>query len=217
MAHVAIADTPLSTVLLSNTCSKKKPCVFRVEVVDLKVQLTPSRFSYLHHACIANEKPEFRDYHPLVMVTDKDHLSKLENPFTGNDRFVFYEDGGRPLDIQLQLGWRPTLAAVEKIARQLVEVLSYLRLKEVVHRKLGLGTIVRNQQDDIKLISLGETKYIGSLGYEAQVDAFAREWMGAVDDATARSSHSASSPPRALVPRSNKSTRKYDCAHPLSR
>jgi serine/threonine protein kinase len=151
------------------------------------------------------------------MVTDKDHLSKLENPFTGNDRFVFYEDGGRPLDIQLQLGWRPTLAAVEKIARQLVEVLSYLRLKEVVHRKLSLGTIVRNQQDDIKLISLGETKYIGSLGYEAHVDAFAREWMWAVDGVTARSSHSASSPPRALAPTSNKSTKKYDCAHPLSR
>ena len=59
------------------------------------------------------------------MVTDKDRVSKLENPFTGNDRFVFYEDGGRPLDIQLQLGWRPTLEAVWKIARQLVEVLSY--------------------------------------------------------------------------------------------
>ena len=151
------------------------------------------------------------------MVTDKDRVSKLENPFTGNDRFVFYEDGGRPLDIQLQLGWRPTLEAVWKIARQLVEVLFYLRMKEVVHRKLSLGTIVRNQQDDIKLISLGETKYIGSLGYEAHVDAFAREWMGAVDGVTARSSHSASSPPRALAPTSNKATKKCDCAHPLSR
>ncbi len=151
------------------------------------------------------------------MLTDRDRLSKLDNPFTGNDRFVFYEDGGRPLDIQLQLGWRPTLAAVEKIARQLVEALSYLRLKEVVHRKLSLGTIVRNQHDDIKLISLGETKYIGSLGYEEKVEAFAREWMGAVDDARARNSHSASSPPRAPVPTSNKVTKKYDCAHPLAR
>ena len=161
--------------------------------------------------------PEFRDYHPLVMVTDKDRVSKLENPFTGNDRFVFYQDGGRPLDIQLQLGWRPTLEAVWKIARQLVEVLFYLRMKEVVYRKLSLGTIVRNQQDDIKLISLGETKYIGSLGYEAHVEAFAREWMGAVDDATARSSHSASSPLRTRAPTENKATKKYDCAHPLSR
>jgi serine/threonine protein kinase len=150
------------------------------------------------------------------MVTDLDPVSKAENPFTGNDRFVFYEDGGRPMDIQLQAGWRPTLAAVENIARQLVEVLSYLRVKKVVHRKLSLGTIVRNEHDDVKLISLGEAKYIGKLDYEGKVQAFAHKWKGVPDDDAGRhrTSHS---PPRPSAQTQNKTTKKYDCAHPASR
>lgn len=162
------------------------------------------------------------------MVTDLDPISKSENPFTGNDRFVLYEDGGRPMDIQLQVGWRPTLAAVEKIAKQLVEVLAYLRVKKVVHRKLSLGTIVRNEQDDVKLISLGEAKYIGKLDYEEKVQRFAREWKGVPDDAAGadRAAHSpeveaeANKKAEDETPSAhtrNKITKKYDCSRPGSR
>ena len=172
------------------------------------------RFSYLSHRCIANEIAEFRDFHLLVMVTDKHPISKLDNPFTGNDRFVFYEDGGRPIDIQLQCGWRPTLEAVEKIAKQLLEVLCYLQMKNVVHRKLSLGTIVRNEQDDIKLISLGDTKYIGNLDYEEKAQRFAVEWAGALDPAAGGHSQSTSPLPRTSDEMKNKATKKYDCDHP---
>ena len=165
------------------------------------------------------------------MVTDLDPVSKAENPFTGNDRFVFYEDGGRPMDIQLQAGWRPTLAAVEKIARQLLEVLSYLLVKKVVHRTLSLGTIVRNEHDDVKLISLGHSKYIGKLDYEEKVQRFSQEWKGVLDDGAGRDRTSHFSPRSSAKKQNktteneedptlqtqNKKTKKYDCAHPASR
>ena len=179
-----------------------------------------ARFSYLHHSRIANEIPEFRDYHPIVMITHKDPIAQSDNPFTGNDRFVFYEDGGRPIDIQLQNGWRPTLEAVENIARQLLDVLSYLRMKNVVHRKLSLGTIVRNQQDDVKLISLGDAKYIGKLDYEEKVHLFTQYWTGhesVLRDDKGRSAHSSSPPVAPKAQTRNKVTKKYDCAHPDSR
>jgi serine/threonine protein kinase len=135
------------------------------------------------------------------------------------------------MDIQLQAGWRPTLAAVEKIARQLLEVLSYLLVKKVVHRTLSLGTIVRNEHDDVKLISLGHSKYIGKLDYEEKVQRFAQEWRGVVDDGAGRDRASHFSPRSSAQTQNktteneedptlqtqNKKTKKYDCAHPASR
>jgi hypothetical protein len=182
------------------------------------VTLTLTRFAYLHHARIANEIPEFRDFHPLVMHTDYDASTRCDSPFTGNDRFVIYEDGGRPIDIQLSAGWRPNLAAVARIAQQLLELLAYLHTKQVVHRKLSLGTVVRNERDDIKLISLGEAKYVGPLDYEDHVEAFIEQWQGARDAVGASSCTSSSSPPPRQTPETkNKTTKKYDCADPQSR
>ena len=94
------------------------------------------------------------------MFSDIDEHTACENPFTGNDRFVVYEDGGRPLDIQLDSGWKPSCAVVKHIARQLVEVLAYLFSKKVVHRKLEPGSVVfEPATSQVKLISLGESKY----------------------------------------------------------
>lgn len=155
---------------------------------------------YLQHVRIANQIQEFQDFHPLVMFTDTEQGSLVENPFTGNDRFVVYEDGGRPLGIQLALGWRPTCSVVRRIAGQLLEVLAYLRAKKVVHRKLEMGSVVSDTAtNDIKLISLGEAKYIEPLDYESQVLAFEREWLGhsvAREIGSKRTAHGrASSPP----------------------
>jgi serine/threonine protein kinase len=114
---------------------------------------------YLRHPGIANEIDEYQDFHPLVMFSDIDEHTARENPFTGNDRFVVYEDGGRPLDIQLDNGWRPSCTVVKSMARQLVEVLAYLFSKKVVHRKLEPGSVVLDAATGhVKLISLGEAK-----------------------------------------------------------
>ena len=113
------------------------------------------------------------------MFSDIDERTACENPFTGNDRFVVYEDGGRPLDIQLHSGWKPSYAVVKHIARQLVEVLAYLFSKKVVHRKLEPGSVVFDPAtSQVKLISLGEAKYIEPLDYEKKVRDFETQWMG---------------------------------------
>lgn len=179
-------------------------------------------FSYLQHAGIANEIVEYRDFHPLVMFTDLDPSTNSDNPFTGNDRFVVYEDGGRPIDIHLETGWRPSRSVVRQIARQLVEVLAYLSSKQVVHRKLGLGSVVLNVvTKEVKLISLGAAKYIGSLDYESTVTDFARDWQAlSVDRTQARGdSHSRNHSP---TPQPNLSnvpdpTGRDDCTHPETR
>jgi serine/threonine protein kinase len=115
------------------------------------------------------------------MFTDYEPSLASENPFTGNDRFVIYEDGGRPMDILLtQFNWRPTVEIVKRIAGQLLEVLAYLFSKRVVHRRLELGSVVFSlDTHDVKLISLGEAKYIEPLDYENRVTDFEREWLGA--------------------------------------
>jgi serine/threonine protein kinase len=111
------------------------------------------------------------------MFTDADQ--GVEDPFTGNDRFVVYEDGGRPFDIHLARGWQPSCAIVKRVAEQLLEALAYLRMKKVVHRKLQLATVVLNPETtDVKLISLGGAKYIEHLDYEKQVLDFEIEWQG---------------------------------------
>jgi hypothetical protein len=136
-----------------------------------------SSIRYLHHPRIANEIEEHQDFHPLVMFTDQDEHSNQINPFTGNDRFVVYEDGGRPMDIHLKNGWRPSCASVTRIASQLVEVLGYLFSKRVVHRKLELGSVALNPEScDIKLLWLGEAKYIERLDYEHKISEFKQDY-----------------------------------------
>jgi hypothetical protein len=171
------------------------------------------RFFYLNHPHIANEMRGFKDFHPLVMVTDFDPATGTDSPFTGNDRFVFYEDGGRPMDIQLQAGWRPTLAVVHQIARQLVDVLDYFRMKKVVHRKLSLGTVVCDRENNIKIISLGDAKFVGQLDYEQTVQEFTTQWQGV----GASSCSGSRKPNRPEAELQNVTSKKYNCADPLSR
>ncbi len=177
---------------------------------------------YLRHPRIANEIEEFQDFHSLVMFTDLEgQVSWRENPFTGNDRFVVYEDGGRPIDVQLATDWRPTCAVVRQIASQLVEALAYLFSKKVVHRKLELGSVVLNRaSNDIKLISLGEAKYIEPLDYEQKISEFKREWQGVPAAAGAAVHHSHSSAPPPRNPTTDLSLDKAastSCAHPSLR
>ena len=157
---------------------------------------------YLHQARIANQIEVYQDFHPLVMFTDVDPGAQFENPFTGNDRFVVYEDGGRPFDIQLALGWQPTCGTVRRIAGQMLEALAYLFSKKVVHRKLQLGTVVFNPvTSDVKLISLGEAKYIEALDYENKMSEFERDWQGASDGiGSKRRAHSRGVSPPAPCP-----------------
>lgn len=180
------------------------------------MSLHVTRFSYLNHPRIANEIPSYKDFHPLVMVTDHDPDTGFDCPFTGNDRFVFYEDGGRPIDIQLQSGWRPELRFVHKMLQQLVEVLDYLRMKHVVHRKLSLATVVCGHQCDIKLISLGDAKYVGQLDYEQMAQDFAIQWQGVLSTSASTRSNSRK-PSRQEAQLQNVTSMKYDCMDPLSR
>ena len=141
-----------------------------------------------------------------------------ENPFTGNDRFVIYEDGGRPMDILLtQFGWRPTVGIVKRIAGQLLEALAYLLSKRIVHRKLELGSVVFSlQTNDVKLISLGEAKYIEPLDYENQFSNFERAWHWSSHQVgRKRSVHtrSPSPPPKPQLSLSN----SIMCMHPSLR
>jgi serine/threonine protein kinase len=136
------------------------------------------------------------------MFSDVDEHTACENPFTGNDRFVVYEDGGRPLDIQLHSGWKPSCAVVKHIARQLVEVLGYLFSKKVVHRKLEPGSVVFDPATrQVKLISLGEAKYIEPLDYEKKVRDFETQWMGVSSElGSKRRAQTRGSPPPAPHP-----------------
>ena len=171
---------------------------------------------YLQHPRIANEIEDYQDFHPLVMFSELSPES--ENPFTGNDRFVIYEDGGRPMDILLtQFGWRPTVGIVKRIAGQLLEALAYLLSKRIVHRKLELGSVVFSLQTiDVKLISLGEAKYIEPLDYENQFSNFERAWHWSSHQVgRKRSVHtrSPSPPPKPQLSLSN----SIMCMHPSLR
>ncbi len=120
------------------------------------------------------------------------------------------------MDIQLQSGWRPELRFVHKIVQQLLEVLDYLRMKRVVHRKLSLATVVCGHQCDIKLISLGDAKYVGQLDYEQMAQDFAIQWLGVLKTSASARSHSRK-PSRKEAQLRNVESEKYDCMDPLSR
>jgi hypothetical protein len=153
----------------------------------------------------------------LVMFSDLD-ATGIENPLSGNDRFVIYEDGGRPLDVQLASDWRPSCAVVLCIAKQLVEVLAYLFAKKVVHRKLQLGSVVLNRDtNDIKLISLGDAKYIEPLDYERTISEFKREWLGVPRASSPGTQRPATPPPNPTTDLSLNRTSSMSCAHPSLR
>jgi hypothetical protein len=211
-------DTLALIALHSSICFRKRSCsgglLLLHFIVQNKASLTLGR--YLQHPRIANEIEDYQDFHPLVMFTEIDQSSESENPFTGNDRFVIYEDGGRPMDILLtQCGWRPSVEIVKRITAQLLEALAYLFSKRVVHRKLELGSVVFSLQTlNVKLISLGEAKYIEPLDYEKKVSDFEREWHWSSDQVgRKRSTRSASPPPRPQLSLPN----SIMCMHPSLR
>jgi hypothetical protein len=91
-----------------------------------------------------------------------------------NDRFIAYQDGGRPLEVQF---FNQKLPFEEldllKIAQDLLKALIYLNRKRVVHRNLNLGTVVYSKPGGAKLIALGHAKYIDRpLPYEDRIRSF---------------------------------------------
>lgn len=101
-----------------------------------------------------------------------------------NDRFIVYEDGGRPLDVQFfdKMSPQPTSEDILHIAQDLLEALVYLFDKYVVHRNLNLGTVVYRPQDGIarggaKVIALGHAKFIAKpLPHEERIEEFERSY-----------------------------------------
>jgi hypothetical protein len=128
-------------------------------------------------------------------ASDRVALEKLEGGFSPliiwkinedlhyqNDRFIVYEDGGRPLDVQFfhELSPQPTSDDMLHIARDLLEALVYLFDKHVVHRNLNLGTVVYRRtlegvRGGAKLIALGHAKFIVKpLPHEERIEEFER-------------------------------------------
>jgi hypothetical protein len=91
-----------------------------------------------------------------------------------NDRFIVYEDGGRPLEVlYFKSGNKVALAELLHIARDLLEALIYLLDKRVVHRNLNPGTVVYRADTGVKLIALGHAKCIKEqLPYEERIKRF---------------------------------------------
>ncbi len=91
-----------------------------------------------------------------------------------NDRFIVYEDGGRPLEfLYFKSNNNVEPAQLLHIARDLLEALIYLLDKRVVHRSLNPGTVVYRADSGVKLIALGHAKCIqDQLPYEERIKQF---------------------------------------------
>jgi hypothetical protein len=100
-------------------------------------------------------------------------LWKMNRGSYQNDRFIAYQDGGRPLQVQFFDNPSPPLMSVIlRIAQDLLQALIFLYDKRVVHRNLNLGTVVFSDAGGAKLIALGTAKYINHLPYEDRIRAF---------------------------------------------
>ncbi len=91
-----------------------------------------------------------------------------------NERFMAYQDGGRPLEVQFFSKGAPSPPprVILRIAQELVQALIFLIDKRVVHRSLNLGTVVFSEPGGVKLIALGSAKYIDRLPYEDRIRHF---------------------------------------------
>ena len=98
---------------------------------------------------------------------------KMNGKSRQNERFIAYQDGGRPLQVQFfDNSSPPSPSVILRIAQDLLQALIFLHDKRVVHRNLNLGTVVFSDAGGAKLIALGSAKYINPLPYEERVRAF---------------------------------------------
>jgi hypothetical protein len=92
----------------------------------------------------------------------------MNNGSYQNERFIAYENGGRPLEVQFfkDNSPPPSIPLILHIAQDLLQALIFLFDKRVVHRNLNLGTVVFSEAGGAKLIALGSAKYMNHLPYE---------------------------------------------------
>ncbi len=117
-----------------------------------------------------------------------------------NDRFIAYQDGGRPLEVQFFKPDDPSHTTLDfptllHIAQDLLEALVYLFDKRVVHRNLNLGTVVYSKAGGAKLIALGSAKYIDRLPYQLRMQQFEEVECGYKQLTPVHSSTALSLPP----------------------
>ncbi len=98
----------------------------------------------------------------------------MNNGSYQNERFIAYENGGRPLEVQFfkDNPPPPSIPLILHIAQDLLQALIFLFDKRVVHRNLNLGTVVFSEAGGAKLIALGSAKYINHLPYEERIRCF---------------------------------------------
>jgi serine/threonine protein kinase len=98
----------------------------------------------------------------------------MNNGSYQNERFIAYENGGRPLEVQFfkDNSPPPSIPLILHIAQDLLQALIFLFDKRVVHRNLNLGTVVFSEAGGAKLIALGSAKYINHLPYEERIRCF---------------------------------------------
>jgi serine/threonine protein kinase len=147
---------------------------------------------------------------------------KLQGSYQ-NDRFIAYQDGGRPLEVQffiqkLQFEELDLL----KIAQDLLKALIYLNRKRVVHRNLNLGTVVYSKQGGAKLIALGHAKYIDRpLPYEDRIRSFEVDVCGCesslLDSSLQQSSSMLTAPVHASPMPPTTNTEPDDFVHPAAK
>ena len=101
-------------------------------------------------------------------------ISQMNDGGFQNERFIAYQDGGRPLQVQFfdKSSPTPSLSVILRIAQDLLQALIFLYDKRVVHRNLNLGTVVFLPCSGAKLIALGCAKYINPLPYEDRIRDF---------------------------------------------
>lgn len=101
-------------------------------------------------------------------------VRNMNNGSYQNERFIAYENGGRPLEVQFfkDNPPPPSIPLILHIAQDLLQALIFLFDKRVVHRNLNLGTVVFSEAGGAKLIALGSAKYINHLPYEERIRCF---------------------------------------------
>lgn len=158
--------------------------VVKERIIIKRTPINNATFKYLLH-----ERTMLR----YLIGSDRIALERLDGGFASllvwkvngaesyqNERFIAYQDGGRPLEVQFfsKDAQAPLPSVLLRIAQDLLQALIFLYNKRVVHRNLNLGTIVYSEAGGAKLVALGSAKYIDRLPYEDRIRHFEEEVCG---------------------------------------
>ena len=158
--------------------------VVKAGIIIKRTPINNATFKYLLHE---------RTMLSYLIGSDRIALERLDGGFASlllwkvnggksyqNERFIAYQDGGRPLEVQFfsKDAEAPSPSVLLRIAQDLLQALIFLYDKRVVHRNLNLGTVVYSEAGGAKLIALGSAKYIDRLPYEDRIRHFEEEVCG---------------------------------------